>query len=872
MTVSSQPEHAGVFDNLFFHSALWAAYVLLAALPFAAGQVLPAQTRSAAGSLELARPVRAWQATDAVGPQSAWLGTEAGQFEAWVYPLKIVRNLHLVFHAEGQTLEAAPLARTVIARPESTTIVYASDTFRVRETLLAPVDKSGLLILLETETTAPMEIEARFERDFQLEWPAVLSSPDMGWNPQSKRFEFSCERPGYEAILGSPSAQMSAIEYATNYSSSHENGFRLGVSPAGTSHHVLALAASVHSAAEADATYKALLANAAKYEAQAAAYYSEDLSRTVSLDLPDAQLQQAYDWARVSLTQSMVRNPLMPEGLVAGYRYTVDERRPGYDWFFGRDTLWTAFAWNAEGDFQRTRTGLDFIGRYQRADGKIPHEIPQTTPLIPPLKDNSFSYASADASPLYLIAMDDYLTRSGDSAFVRAHKDVIEKTLAYMRSTFDGRHLARNQNAGTGWVEGGTLYPALMEFYQAGLGTEALRAASRLERVLGQSQAAGEMEKEAASATVELDNAFWIEKTGRYAFGLDLQGRPMDAPSVEATVPMLYDQLPEAHVRAMLDELARPAHQADWGMRIIGADDARYEPGSYHNGSVWPLFTGWASEAEYRYHRVFAGYENLRTNALLTFAGVPGRVTEVLTGNNFQELATSTSHQTWSSAMVIEPLLRGMLGLRVDVAARTLALTPHLPADWPSVGVRNIALGDARVNMRFEQQRNLFRATVEASQAREATLELNPAFSPHARIVSVTSGGRKIDYKLEQNADDQHVRIKLKLNGERQQVEVRTAGNVALVYTEPLPELGEASHGLRLTHEFWSADHAQWNLVFEGRPGAQYEVKLVGADVVERAAGAELTKDAGGTAKLHVSIPETGAPRVDVRLELQPNK
>jgi hypothetical protein len=55
-------------------------------------------------------------------------------------------------------------------------------------------------------------------------------------------------------------------------------------------------------------------------------------------------------------------------------------------------------------------------------------------------------------------------------------------------------------------------------------------------------------------------------------------------------------------------------------------------------------------------------------------------------------------------------------------------------------------------------------------------LELSPAFSPHARIISVTEGGHKIAYKVEPTAGDQHVRLRLTLSGEQQAVEIRTEG------------------------------------------------------------------------------------------------
>lgn len=870
---SPVPPTQATREKLAMHLGQAIAYTVfcLFALSFL-GSGVPARAQAPGTDLEIARPVRTWEAVDAVGQKAAWLGNEAGDFEAWVYPLKILRNFHLVFHAENHVLEAKPLARTIIVRPESTTIVYASDTFSVRETLLVPFDKPGALILLDVHSTEPMEVEARFERDFQLEWPAVLADPAMDWLPTLKAFTFACEKPDYIALVGSPNAVLGESEYATNYSSSRESSFRLGVAGPGDFHRTIALAASVHGVKEAEATYKELLANANGYAAQAATHYREYLNHTVGLELPDAQMQQAYDWARVSLAQSMVTNPLLPEGMIAGYRYAADDRRPGYDWFFGRDALWTAFAWNASGDFRSAKTALDFLGHFQRADGKIPHEIPQSATLMKPLAETEFAYASADSTPLYLIAMDDYLTRSGDREFIRQKRAEIEKALAYLRSISDENHLAKNLGAGTGWIEGGPLFPVHMEIYQASLGVEALKSMSRLELTLGDKEKSEQLRQQADTALRQLDRVFWVEQTNRYAFGINLQGKQMDVPSVLATVPVWFGQLPENRIGNLMDTLAQPDHQADWGMRIMSAKDERYNPGGYHFGSVWPLFTGWASVAEYRSHRNFAAYENLRANALLTYAGTPGRVTEVLSGDTLQDLATTTPHQTWSSAMVIEPLLLGMLDLRVDASSRTIALTPHLPADWPSVAVRGIRVGDASVSLRLEQPEGLLRAVIEPNEARGATLDLNPSFSLHARIVSVTADGRKLAYTVTRNADDQHVHLRIALNGERQRIEVRTEGDVRLVYNAELPQLGEASRGLRLVNETWASDGAKGTLQFEGAPGASYEVRIVGARDVAHVEGCELHTEANGAVSLRIAIPQGAAARATVVLELKRSK
>ena len=87
-------------------------------------------------------------------------------------------------------------------------------------------------------------------------------------------------------------------------------------------------------------------------EPQIGRILSSDISTKLSaLDLPDPALQQAYDWARISTVQGVVNNPYLGTGLVAGYRTSGVGQRPGFAWFFGRDSEWTSFALNAEGDF-----------------------------------------------------------------------------------------------------------------------------------------------------------------------------------------------------------------------------------------------------------------------------------------------------------------------------------------------------------------------------------------------------------------------------------------------------------------------------------------------------------------------------------------
>lgn len=116
------------------------------------------QNQSAPAPLELSRTVRPWEFLPVTGTRAALFGDESGTMEAWVYPLKIFREFHLNFLTESRVLPAEALARTLTVRPESATILYAGDTFTVRETFFVPVDAQGAIILLNVETEQPLEI------------------------------------------------------------------------------------------------------------------------------------------------------------------------------------------------------------------------------------------------------------------------------------------------------------------------------------------------------------------------------------------------------------------------------------------------------------------------------------------------------------------------------------------------------------------------------------------------------------------------------------------------------------------------------------------------------------------------------------------
>jgi glycogen debranching enzyme len=763
-----------------------------------------------------------------------------------------VRDLKLTILTEGREIPAETLVRAVIARPESTTLVYSGDTFSVRETFFVPVDQPGAVIEIQVETEQPLEVQASFIRDFQLEWPAAMGGTYMNWNDSLHGFVFGEERQKFAALAGSPSATAPQLEYETNYGGTHTSSMKLGVTTKGQDTKIIVISGSVNGRADAERTYKLLSSGYQRLWRESAEFYEQYLQRTTGVNLPDAQIQSAYDWSRVSLIQGLVSNPTMGDGLVAGYRTSGEGYRPGFAWFFGRDSLWCDLALSSEGDFATAKAALEFIAAFQREDGKIPHEIAQGASFVDWFKGYPYAFASADATPLYIVAVDDYVTTSGDLAFAKSNWDHIARAYRFLRSTYNENGFPKNFGVGHGWIEGGPLLPIESEFYQSGAAVAAIRSLAHLSQLTGKDGEAKSLAEEFAKEQKQLNDAFWSPEKRIFAFALDRDNHRVEEPTVLAAVPMWFGLTDEGKSRQTIAELSKPEHQTDWGMRIISNRAPKYSGGGYHYGSVWPLFTGWAAVAEYRYHKPQPAYDNLRANALLALDGSPGHVTEVLSGDYYQPLSTSSPHQIWSAAMVINPVLRGMFGLQFDAQDRTLNFAPHIPADWKTFSLYQIAAGRDSLNLTFSRTADSMTLVAERKGVAELKVDFRPALSLRAQVLGVTFNGRAVPFHLEPHDGDQHLITEMNLASGTNTLKVRLQNDFAVVYAARLPALGATSEGLRILSETWSDSRDALTLETEGMAGRSYALSVWGSRQIKSVDGARLTSDG--------SIEETFPP------------
>src|SRR5205085_9822842 len=376
---------------------------------------------------------------DVLGRKSAVFGYEHRALEAWAYPLQVLDGFEVSFRLEGYPLElsAADTSALIDVRPEATTITYSHAAFTVRQTIFAPLEEPGVLMLFDVDSVLPLTLAVRFRPRLKLMWPAGLMTGGLSWDEKEHAYFITEETGRFAGVVGSPAARDVSVMPYQEEPRDVPAQFLISAPPGELKSNFIpvVIAGSVRGRGDAQASYRRILNSARELYEKNVEHYRRLLEETTTVVTPDARVGEALQWAKVGIDKGVVENPQLGTGLVAGFRTAGESERPGFAWFFGRDSMWTALPLNSYGDFADVRAALDFLKKFQRADGKIPHEISQSASLIPWFTDYPYPWASADATPLYIIAHADYLRAPGDVAFTRANWDSILKAYRFTAAT-----------------------------------------------------------------------------------------------------------------------------------------------------------------------------------------------------------------------------------------------------------------------------------------------------------------------------------------------------------------------------------------------------------------------------------------------------
>jgi hypothetical protein len=670
----------------------------------AAPPVVPRFARDAS-PIALRGPARPDRYLEASGRRAALLGREDGSFEAWVYPLKVLHDFHLSFGTPdyAELIPGVDLVSSVDVRPEASTVRFAHAAFTVDATWLVPLNDDGAIVLLDVSTSQPLQVIVKFRPDLKPMWPAALGGQYSYWDADAKAYVLGEASGKHAAMVGSPLGIDPPEQPAHNLPDAPSQ-FTIAITPETATRGLvpIVIAASVEGLKGARAAYERLLSSSEAMYRESAAHYRRLREEMTSIDSPDDRLDLAFEWGKVALDKGFVCNPHLGCGLIAGLGPSGTSERPGFGWFFGGDAFINSWAMTAYGDFDTVKQSLEFLRRRQRADGKMMHELSQGASYIRWFEEFPYGYYHADTTPLYLIAVRDYVRASGDTALAKDFWPSMKRAYDYCLSTDeDGDGLMDNTKAGLAAVETGTLRrrDVLTDVFLGAAWTEAAAAAAELASIAGDPIAPSALGA-AAKARESLNRRFLDDEGRRIYFAYMKDGKGQAEPTVWPGFGLwrgVFDTARPA-VSGALDDLAGAGVGADWGARMLSIDSALYGPLSYNNGAVWPFLTGFAALALYSNGRPDAAWGYLDGTADLTFTESRGYMAELFSGDRLRSIDAAVPHQLFATTGFMSTLLRGLAGINALPAdirdgralPERLVVAPQLPAGWTWLRIRNL--------------------------------------------------------------------------------------------------------------------------------------------------------------------------------------
>lgn len=810
-----------------------------------------------------------------IGRRAAWLGTETGRAELWVHPLEVADRFGLAFRIPDydEPISDEAVARTVEVRPEITTITHTHATFTVREHILAPLDEPGLLVLLDVESIRPLEIEVRFRTLLQYAWPGGLGGQYAFWDQGQRAFVLSESLRKHNAVIGSPLAA-SGTTHPAHALPDAPSTFTIPVDleRARREYIPIAVYAEVAPRDSVLAGYRRLIGNARGLYEERRAHADSILANAVRLDTPDDRLDLAYAWSLVNLDEQLTCNPDLGCGLVAGWGPSGEGARAGFGWYFGGDAAINSFAMDLAGLWPQVAEGLRFLARYQRADGKMPHEISQAAAVIPWFTDYPYPYYHADTTPYWIVAVWRYWRATGDEALLdELWPDVLEAYRWCLTAETDGDGIIENTVGGLGAVEVGAIGAEIhQDIYLAGVWMEALRAMRDMGAARGEAAIAAEARDLLETATRTLEGRYWRPDAGHYAFGILRTGGTNDAltvwPATAGAFGLFEDERGRSNMRAM----AGDAISADWGARMLDATHELYDPMGYNMGAVWPFVTGFVSWGQYRYRRPWSGFPLIDALAQTTFDWARGRHPELFSGRFYRPLDTTVPQQFFATSMLVTPLLAGVLGWEPDAPRGRARLAPQPPPGWDRLEARGLGVGETRLDVVLKRGEGRLEVAIER-RGPPVTLEVELSAPSGAREVRLASGPGA-GGAGEPVVTDREVRVAVPfdLTADRTSATLTWQGGLAVEPPTVDLEPGEGSYGLRVLD--FRADGGGWMVELEGDAGSGYEIALRGEPVAvdSAVAGVEPIGAEGDLQRFRVVFEPADASRGIRRIRFLP--
>ncbi|MBV9180984.1 MAG: amylo-alpha-1,6-glucosidase [Acidobacteria bacterium] len=447
------------------------------------------------------------------------------------------------------------------------------------------------------------------------------------------------------------------------------------------------------------------------------------------------------DWVKRSSADVQVMTVGNPE---SNYPYA------GIPWFstvFGRDGIITALEmlWVepalAKGvlEFLASTQAIEIDPAREAEPGKILHELRHGE--MANLNEIPFAryYGTVDATPLFLMLAEAYYDRTGDRALIEQIWPNLQAGLDWIEryGDVDGDGLVEYAAHGErglvqqGWkdsndsvfhADGSLAEPPIALCEVQGYVYAAKLSAARLNRLLGNEHSAALLESQADQLREQFSKVFWLRDLNCYALALDRHKRPCAVRSSNAGHALFTGIARPEHAKALANSLFSHDFYSGWGIRTLASGEARYNPLSYHNGSIWPHDNALIASGLARY-----GFKNLAGKILMALMDVSStlelhRLPELFCGLERRSgegptlYPVACSPQAWAAAAPFL-LIQSCLGLTVEGSKNRVVFNrPSLPEGIPQLSIRGLQIGDACVDLLFERQIDSVRVQVLEKQ------------------------------------------------------------------------------------------------------------------------------------------------------------